>query len=30
VQNGATDLPVPGGNSAFVVNFQGNCGGAAQ
>ena len=30
VQNGATDLPVPGGNSAWVVNFEGNCGGAAQ
>jgi len=26
---GGADLPVPGGNSAWLINFQGNCGGAA-
>jgi uncharacterized protein (TIGR03437 family) len=30
VQSGGADLPVPGGNSAWLVNFQGNCGGTAQ
>ena len=29
VQNGTADDPVPGGNSTWMVNFQGACGGQA-